>query len=102
MGLRFLQVDPAFGQWAGLHIQPHQLAHTQPAAVQQLDHGRIARLKPSAVFALEIGKLHRIIYAHGFGQGLGCFGGAHILHRVAGDQPLAAQPDVKAAPAAQN
>ena len=35
-------------------------------------------------------------------RALGRFGGAHVLHRVARDQALAAQPNIKAAPAAQN
>ena len=46
--------------------------------------------------------MHRLVHAQGFGQRLGGFWRAHILHRIGGDQPFAAQPGVKAAPARQD
>ena len=51
---------------------------------------------------LKIRPVHRIVHMQSFGQRLGRFGCAHILHGVAGDQAFTTQPNVKTAPARQN
>jgi hypothetical protein len=98
-----LQVDPALGLLAGLRIEPHQLAHAQPAAIEQFDDRRVARFHPGVGLVLaEVGELHRVIHAQRLGQRLRRFRRLHVQHRVAPDQPLAPEPRVEAAPAGED
>jgi hypothetical protein len=85
MGLAGLQVDPATAAALGTGlagIQPHQLAHAQAAAVQQLDHGGIARLQPGVGAGVVAARRTASSTPSALGSGLGCLGRAHVLHRV--------------------
>ena len=103
MHLCRLHVHPAARRGCRHGIQTHQLCDTQTAAVKQFHHRRITRFKPWVLrFILVAGELHRVIHTQRFGQRFGGFGRFHVLHRVAGNQPFAPQPDVKASPTRQN
>ena len=112
MGLGIVQVQPTFGLGAGLGVQPHQFAHAQAAAVEQLHHQLVAHLSPSGIVCLvaplgagsccrvlKIGQLHGRIHRQGFGQRLGGFGRTHTVQRVVLQLTALHQPMVKAAPA---
>ena len=105
MRLRRLQVYPAARLRAGHSIQPDQLADAQATTVQQLGQTFVTRLQArvvQAVCSFKVSQLHGFVHAQRFGQGLGRLGRTQALHRVAADQTLAPQPDIKATPARQN
>ena len=87
-GPRRLAGRPSLWRVASHHVQPNELAHAQAAAVEQLHHGRVARLQPGVVVAGKVGQLHRLVDGQRLGQRLGGFGRAHVLHRVAANQAL--------------
>jgi hypothetical protein len=63
----------------------------------------VARFQPGVgFFVVKAGQLHRVVDAQCLGQGLGRLGRAHVLHRVAADQSLAAEPGIETAPARQD
>ena len=101
------QVDPAtpaaLRGVAGRHVQADQFAHAQAAAVEQLDHGGVARFQPRVIaFGHVIGQLHRFVDAQRLGQRARLPGCAHVLHRVGADQAFAPEPGVEAAPARED
>ena len=71
MGLASLKVDPAARTCAGLQVQSRQLANPQATAVEQFNHGRVARFEPGiSVLTLKTGELHGLIHTQSFRQWL--------------------------------
>ena len=102
-----LQINPAApllqGLAAGHHVQAHQLTYAQATAIQQLNHGAIARLLPGIDrFGMEVCQAHGLVHRQRFGQRFGRAWRTHIQQRVPLQQPFAHRPGVKAAPARQN
>ena len=95
-------INPAGGQRAGVHIQPHQLGHPQAAAVQQLTDGVVAGLQGGVVGARQLlRQRHRLVHIQGLGQRFGRFGRADAVHRVVQHQPLTAPVFEQATPGRQ-
>ena len=81
--------DPALVAIDIFQIQPHQLADAQPAPVEELEDGAVARrmraLEP--IRGHRVDESVRLLGGHHVGQALGGFGRAHQPRRVHGDSP---------------
>ena len=99
-----LQVDPAARRAARRGVQADQLADAQAAAVQQFHDRGVARLEPADRPRRPGSRpaAPRRRRPAPWAAGLRRLGRAHVLHRIAGHQALAAEPGVEAAPAGQD
>jgi hypothetical protein len=99
VGFARLQIDPAARLGTRRCVQAGQFSDPQAAAVQQFNHGSVARFEPRvALRVLVTGQLDGFVHAERLGQRLGRFRCAHILHGIARHQALASQPGIEAAP----
>ncbi len=108
---RILQIQPPGRGIGSLHIQAHQFAHTQAAAIQQLDDRVVACGQGSghqgvratlAHWRAVVGQGHRLVHRQGLGQRPRCLGRLHAFSRVGHHAPFAAPPAIKAAPGRQD
>ena len=70
MGLTRLQIHPApalaLGVGIGDGVEPRQFTHAQAAAVEQLDHGGVARFQPGVgAGVVELGQAHGVVHRQG-------------------------------------